>query len=146
MKTRASVIFGLVVVAGCGTLRRGGDPANVPSGSWIGQVVGTSFGPSRISGRVTLIPSASGGSRMRAEIELRNVRHPSRHLWIVRRGSCSEANGALFEAVRSGPLRAGKLPDHGIEFRNLTNLKALSTMGREPALLRYRLRHGRRGL
>jgi hypothetical protein len=31
---------------------------------------------------------------MRAEIELRNVRHPSRHLWIVRRGSCSEANGA----------------------------------------------------
>ena len=101
MRSIASVIGGMFIIAGCASLRGGSDPSNLPSGSWTGQVVGNTAGMTRITGRVSLI--AGSGSRMRAEIELRNVPHPSRFPWVVLRGSCGETN-ALEVSSRAVPL------------------------------------------
>lgn len=91
MRVGVSTMVGLLLVGGCGLMRN--DPAErpaPPSGSFVGQLVGTNVGPSQITGRVVLIPRREG--QVRAEIELRNIRHPARHPWVILRGNCGESN------------------------------------------------------
>jgi hypothetical protein len=85
----------LVAASACGMgfprgVSRAPEP---PSGTWIGQIIGTVGAGGSLRGEIRLAPTARPGE-YRVAIDMRTIAYNARHPWHIRTGSCGEMNAA----------------------------------------------------